>query len=103
MTPYQALTCPSAPILFSTGFGGPRCRICPAGTWSPGGDKNQPRPSCLTCPKTTIGSPVPGSDNITDCGGCKAGFGWNDCRVCPPNTFSTGQIHSWHACLAVDC
>jgi hypothetical protein len=82
----------------STGFGGLHCRVCPAGTYSPGGDKNQPRPKCLKCPPTSIGSPEPGAIDIYDCGGCKAGFGGDDCRVCPPNTFSTGLRHCMCSC-----
>jgi hypothetical protein len=65
--------------------------VCPPGFYSEGGDRYNTRPKCQRCPKTTIGSTRPGARSVSECGGCKPGFGTGDCTVCPPNTFSQGD------------
>ncbi|KAI8466305.1 MAG: hypothetical protein J3K34DRAFT_434047 [Monoraphidium minutum] len=50
------------------GRGGAACELCLRGTWSAGGDADDPFPACLDCPtgSTTLGT---GSASANDCNG----------------------------------
>jgi hypothetical protein len=73
----------------ATGYGGPACGRCPAGTWSLGSTA-----PCVACGARQT-SP-PGSTSNAACQ-CVAGMGLvlpedTICSTCPPNTYQPGPV-----------
>lgn len=80
-------------VIAAPGFGGPECKPCPVGTFSPGGslyDHEEARPLCKRCPDNTQGSQTEGATSVAQCGGCNPGFGGLHCDLCPPGSWSAG-------------
>mgnify|MGYP001811067211 CR=1 FL=1 len=80
------------------GFGGPKCQLCAAGSYSAGGDASRPTPNCTACP-TGLVTPLPASTSAQACSGAR--FLVAPAGVRPDTHRSRPNAFAWLASLVV--
>uniref|UniRef100_A0A383V6N3 Laminin EGF-like domain-containing protein n=1 Tax=Tetradesmus obliquus TaxID=3088 RepID=A0A383V6N3_TETOB len=81
-TPGEGSTTRAQCTLCAPGYGGPRCQLCPLGTYSNNNSE------CVPCDGPNETSPA-GSNSKASCT-CAPGFGGSTCQRCPRNSWSAG-------------